>query len=176
MDLKEKFHFAKLSLFNMRLLSDIQNSNQQVIDSLISKRALEDNLKQPVPVLHQASFLSNAYINLVWLWETMKSENKEQKIIDYVDKKFKLDEKIAIVKIGKNRNLTTCNHYLRLIRNSISHGNVDIDDDYFFFADKNPRDSDNFAEIKMTWSTLGELSDLVLFAVNNYLYFKNDKE
>lgn len=169
MTLNEKFHFAKLSLFNMRLLNNLQTSDNTSVKNIVECEADINNLSKPVPLLHQASFLSHAYINLVWLWEVMKSENLEDKIINEVKENYDL-EQIEIREQGSARTFNNERDYLRLIRNSISHGNVVVDDNKFIFADKNPRNPNDFGKLSLTWESLGKLSDCVLISVNRHLY------
>jgi hypothetical protein len=175
MTLKEKFHFAKLSLFNMRLLNDFQNSENNELKTLIGNRAQQDNVQLPINLIHQSSFLSHTYINFVWLWETIKQEKIEEDVLGRINNRFNFSDNISIIYKGDERNLSECKDFLRLIRNAISHGNVDITDSCFIFSDSNPRSNEDYAKIEIKWSDLEILSDDILFSVSNYIYFSENK-
>lgn len=171
MTLKEKFHFAKLSLFNMRLLNDIQNDEKESVKKIIEDRAKKDNIRLPINILHQTSFLSHAYTNFVWLWETIKQNNAESNILESLKTRFEFSSNIEIVEIGDDRVLKEPKDFIRLIRNSISHGNVEVTEDFFIFYDENPRNrKKDYGKIKMRWYVLGKLSDDILFSVNDFIY------
>jgi hypothetical protein len=173
MELKDKFHFAKLSLFNMRLFNDFENNGQEEVKKIIERRANADNINLPINLLHQTSFLSHAYINFVWLWESIKQNNLENKILNIIRKKFDFSSKIKILEKGEERDLKDAEDFIRLIRNSISHGNIEVIEEFFIFYDENPRKRDrDYGKIRMKWETLGELSDIILFSLNDYLYIE----
>lgn len=172
MSLKEKFHFAKLSLFNIRLMSDFQNNENEVVKNIIKSRATNDNIGLPINLLHQGSFLCHAYITFVWLWEAIKQAKVEGIILNDIKKRFNFSSEIETLKKGNDRVLVEPYDFFRLIRNSISHGNVEVKEVYFYFHDTNPSNKNDFGTIRMNWETLGKLSDMILFSVNEEVFFK----
>jgi hypothetical protein len=165
---KDAFHFAKLSLFNVRLLDDLQSSNLKGVQRLIESRAKADNVCLPVSLLHQGTFLAFAYICLVWLWERLKAAGNEACIAKKVGKHFNFSQ---MCKVDGERKVEKPEHYLRLIRNAISHAKVCVTDKSFEFRDRDERGGEkDDTVLEMTWESLGELSEAVLSAVNRSLY------
>ena len=167
----EAFHFAKLSLFNVRLLSDIEHAskNHSEIARVIETRAERDSISLPVPLLHQAMFLQFGYICLVWLWEVSKANSGAQQIIDEVSKRF--DIQGVIKSKDGEREINSTFDVVRLVRNAISHAHVVVKDEYFIFSDINKRGGEKKpTSIRLTWCEFGELSEAILFSVNSWLY------
>lgn len=164
---KDAFHFAKLSLFNVRLLDDLQSSKLKAVQRLIESRAKADNVCLPVSLLHQGTFLAFAYICLVWLWERLKAVGNEERIAEEVGKRFEFSQRCNV---NGERAVKKPGDYLRLIRNAISHARVCVTDKSFEFRDRKRRGEKDDTVLEMTWESLGELSEKVLFAVNDSLY------
>lgn len=169
-DKKDYFHFAKLALFNVHLLNDIEQARgtKLFVAALVSQRCNQDAIIEPVSLMHQATFLQFAYISLVWLWEKAKKGNNKgrQKIMEYLSQRFDF-KKVAETKKGP-RNLDEPKEVVRLIRNAISHGHVVVDKN-FIFRDKSSKESD-FTSISLAWRELGQLSEHMIFAWNKVLY------
>ncbi len=165
---KDAFHFAKLALFNVRLLNDFELGRASVndIESLIQRRCEHDNIATPISLMHQATFLQFSYICIVWLWEQSKAAEVENDIVSLIEKKFNIKK---LNKISGPRNLNNINQFLRLFRNAISHGRVNVCDSYFIFNDQSTNE-DGATEVQVSWSNLVELSEAVLFSVNEKIY------
>lgn len=164
---RNAFHFAKLALFNIRLLNDIEQArcNTPVLEELVIKRSAMDHISLPVSLLHQATFLQFAYICLVWLWGKSKAG---ESIAPQVAKRFNFDE---IEKVSGHRQLSLPKDYLRLIRNALSHANVKVEESHFEFSDINKRRGETeFTIVRLGWEKVGCLSKAVLFAINDQIY------
>ena len=166
---RDDFHFAKLALFNTRLLDDIDRARQTApeVAMLVSRRCLQDQISQPVSLLHQASVLQAGYICLVWLWELVKRANQVETIIQGV--KQRMDIK-ACSQVNGEREVNSPSDHLRLIRNAISHARVSVEDEFFVFADIDPKKEQAETTLRLSWSDLDRLSEAMLFAVNDVVY------
>ena len=170
--MKDQFHFAKLSLFNMRLLSEMQDAvgNCAELAEVIEDCTKRNGMTPPVPLLHQAAFLGHAYICLVWLREVvMASSNEEfkKKYFDRISSSYDFDKWIR--KCEGPRKLVKARDYIRLVRNAISHGRVTVGDDEFRLADKSNSEKSETV-VTLTWEGLARLADASLFSVNERLY------
>jgi hypothetical protein len=169
---KNAFYVSKLALFNVHLLDDFENvcSVKPDIEEIIICRSKKDNIRLPINLLHQATFLQFAYICLVWLWEQNKTEYKI--VSGAVEKRFQFDK---TCKVSGPRELCSTEDYLRLMRNAISHAKVEVEGDYFYFSDINKRDKETKNTIiRLTWEQVGQLSESVLFAINDKIYKNAD--
>ncbi len=164
---RDAFHVAKLALTNIRLLHDIQQARDtscEVAD-LVKARLKMDQLRPPVSLLHQASFLQFAYVCLVWLWERSKADHVEDEVVRRAKNRFEFAS--AIGTVTGPRDVSSAKDVLRLMRNAISHARVRTEDNTFVFEDGSIREG--FTSLSLTWSELGEVSEAVLFAVNDIL-------
>jgi len=167
MNAKEAFHFSKLALFQVRLLNDLEHmrGNNKALQKAIERCAEGNNLTLPVPLFNQSTFLSFAYIALVWLREHA-ARMEDQDFADRVAERYQFDDLEAV----GERDVQTPEQYLRLVRNAISHGRVDVDDNHFILSDINPRRENAPTSVKLTWEQLGKLSEAALFATNDFIY------
>ena len=165
---KQAFHFAKLALFNVRLLWDIEQarSREDVIHRLVSDRIREDSIGEPVSLLHQATFLQFAYISLVWLWERGEKAEVQHEVVKHLSGLFNFDK---AVKLYGPRPLNGPRDILRLLRNAISHGHVVATESAFIFRDIG-RGEDEFSAVRLSWVDLGDLSECMLAAWNRVLW------
>ena len=156
---RERYHVAKLALFNTRLLSTIQGSQSEEICNLVASEAKQNGFSSTPPLLHQGTFMSMAYICLVWVWESAKQAGLEK---DFVKKfketaerfEFKLPDS---KKISGPRQLKNWDDVLKLARNGLSHGRVEINDHFFVLSDQNKRGKNRETSptsIKLTWEEL----------------------
>lgn len=166
----EAFHFAKLALFNVRLLNDIQNAakHHSEVTRIIEARAKDDNIGLPVSLIHQATFLQFGYLCIVWLWEVSKAESASKQIIDEAAKHF--DFNVAFKSKVGERSIDCPEKVVRLIRNAISHARVVAEDDRFIFSDQNTNCEGSPTSIRLTWPEFAQLSQAILFSVNSWLY------
>ena len=169
------FHIAKLSLFNMRLLHDIETAStgHSDIGALKKRRCRLDSVSEPVSLLHQSAYLGHAYVCLVWLRETVKKDTAaEAQYIETLPKRFDFS---LVDKVSGPRDISAPKEKLRLIRNAISHAGVTFEDDRFLFSDRDPRKKDETETVaSLSWSGVGMLADASLFTVNDLIYPPNN--
>ena len=178
--LKDAFVVAKLSYFNISLLSEIQDlrKTNEELDALIDQVRKDIGLDKIDSLVNQAPFLEHAYICLVWLREVVmetsgKVHRKEQHdfvnstILPSVQSRFDFSD---ISKLNGPRKLSNNGDKLILIRNGISHSKVEITETEYLISDQNDKKESSPTTVKMSWPTLGQLCDAFLFAVNDYLY------
>jgi hypothetical protein len=172
---KDAFHIAKLALLNVRLLADLEAATKTSASaaSLVEARLRRDAIASPVSLLHQATFLQFAYVCLVWLWERAKTSGNESAVIQKAATRFAFDDLYG--RVTGSRPIRTPTAVLRLVRNAISHGRVQCHDDRFVFADQGARES-GVTELSLTWSQLGELSEAILFSMNEIVYPRDPEE
>jgi hypothetical protein len=170
---KDAFHIAKLSLFNMRLLRDIETAStwHSDIGALKSRRCRLDSVSEPVSLFHQSAYLGHAYVCLVWLRETVKKDTAaEAQYIETLPKRFDFS---LVEKVSGPRDISAPKEKLRLIRNAISHARVTFDDDKFLFSDEAPNENTETVA-SLSWSGVGMLADASLFTVNDLIYSPNN--
>jgi hypothetical protein len=169
----EKFRVAKLALFNVRLLHDMHWSDDQGVRKLIEARQKKDKINEASSLMHQATFLQFAYITLVWLWEHAIKVEKTQDLAASVAGRFEFAKRCVI---KGERKVEQPEHYLELIRNAISHGNVICGYELFVFSDRRKHKSKKGpaenapTDLEIEWQYLGELAEAVLFTVSDSLY------
>jgi hypothetical protein len=169
---KDAFHFAKLSLFNARLMSDLQelrnsgSAEGNVVERIIQERACHDHLRLDPEdsLVNQSIFLGMAYVTVVWLTERFD----RNKIAHEIEKRGGFKGLAAHGPRAPRGDLSST-EYLRLIRNAISHGKVDATDTHFIFSDRHPKE-DQPTCVRLTWEQLGRLTVDTLFSVNAMLY------
>ncbi len=169
---EESFHIAKLALFNVHLLSDIESKRIQVpsLGNIVIERSRFDNVALPINLIHQATFLQFAYITLVWLWEQANVSEMKDAFESGITKRFQFAN---ITKLSGPRDFKNPRDLLTLLRNAISHGLVSFEDDRVVFTDINRRKEQLPTKVAMKWSDLGQLSEAVLFSTNDLLYPPN---
>lgn len=165
---KDSFHIAKLSLFNMRLLSEVEDASHwhKDIGNLKSEICRRNNISEPVCLLHQSSFLGHAYVCLVWLRECIKRNKQDEE--DYLKRLSEFDYS-PFEKVSGPRDVSDPIQILRLIRNAISHSRVTFSEDHFVFSDKS-REEESETVVRGTWEAVGMLADASLFAVSGIVY------
>jgi len=178
--LKASFVDARLSLFQVRMLNELENArggdagNQ--VERLVGDVATKSGESATVPLLNQTSFLSHAYMSLVWLHEVVKQEVDgtaaqviESWFTDCVDEVL-ADGGVHVPECGvKTRQVKRKkNELLRTLRNAISHSGVD------FRGNRTIEFTDDHRGYKSTatlrWEHLGYLADSYIFAVSNLIY------
>ena len=174
---QEHFHFAKLSLFLMRLLSRLEDERKAGggVDAFIGDLERDNALTSPVRLMNQATFLSHAYIVLVWLRERMLADNVD---VDGLEFTLDITRQIRVVthNAGKRkdgsevkRDLSQPGQVMRTLRNAIGHGRVAFgDDDCWRFEDTNR--SGEFVVISLSWANLGGICDAVMDAYQKTVY------
>lgn len=171
---REIFHFAKLALANVRLLADLEKARttSTEIRNLVDKRMQEDSLLPPFSLLHQTTFLQFSYICLVWLWEHCKQHDMKDEVANLAGERFCFGS--LMERIDGPRNVTDSGEVLRLVRNAISHGRVEVEEEGFSFKDQGWGENE-FTSLSLGWDELAQLSEAVLSAVNDCLYPENEE-
>lgn len=174
METLDYYHFAKLSLFNARLLADLEEARESKpdVEEIIHARAQSDNVREPVNLVHQSTLFAHAYIILVWLDERIHKEFQQTKKESFAERlSERFDLRRDTQKLSSTyRDLGKQSVFLGTMRNALAHAHVDIEDDCFVFSDENQRRANDKAEIRMTWDQLGKLLDATMFAYNDVLY------
>lgn len=173
---RQRYHVAKLTLFNVRFLNEVNLSESKDIKSLIQSVADKNGVSMPVSMLNQGTFLSVAYICIVWLWESVKScdqaRNSMLRNLPSVAKRYDVALPSCDKIIGPRR-LDDWNQLMRLVRNALSHSRVEIDGEYFILSDQNEHGNNAELEptqLKLTWAELGGLSEACIHALTPVLY------
>lgn len=165
-DSRDHLHVAKLALFNVRLLSDFEHARHSSteVSRLVETRADTDRVATPVGLINQATFLGIAYTCLVWLHEHAKESGASDHATQ-VGRRFDFS---ALTPSGP-RSVEAPSDFLRLIRNAISHGKIDIEADRYVFSDKASNEPSP-TRVSLTWPQLGQLCEAALFAMNDRVY------
>lgn len=175
MDKKQKFHVVQLALFNANVLSEMQKAADRDENSEISK-ILNKCAKltvagiPPMPsTVNQSIYFGMAYMTLVWLRESLNNYEVESALSSK-----HMDGIWDNIKIEGERDVSKNYQKLRLIRNALSHGNVEIDDNFIFkFSDiDNYKKEIDYTHIYMSNINLGELTLYFYYAVSDVLYKK----
>lgn len=173
-DTKEKFHVARLTRFNITLLNSLEIENIKEVQQLIKSEAMNNRLSEPVPLLHQGTFLSLSYICLVWVWESVKKSNLKGRLLQEFERtvsRYPLQFP-AKQQVHGERNIYDWEGVLTLIRNALSHSRVEIDDEYFVFSDQNKSGKNkeiSETSLRLAWKDLGLLCECVILALGPLL-------
>jgi len=170
---KNRYHFAKLSLFNIRLMSELQNCGSP-ISNVIDRVAKQNGMNETPSLLHQGAFLQFAYTCLIWLWESAKREKFDEelmKIFPEVATRLKLNLSCKD-KIQGERPVNDWKAVVRLVRNALGHGRVEVTETEFIFSDKNTFNNKEQAPttLKLSWEEVGKLSETVIHSVSPILW------
>jgi len=169
---KNRYHFAKLCLFNIRLLCRVQNSTSNEVKALVRVQSEFDGFKEgPPQLLHQGAFLQFAYICMVWLWESAKTEKLDQRLLDcFVREKHPKLELPNESRVSGERNLQDWKAVIRLLRNAISHGRVVATDDEFVFHDQDKRREKGPTELRLSWEEVALISESMIHSLTPVLW------
>lgn len=166
---REAFHVAKLALFKVRLLWDLQQASQSSSElaKLIEERARQDHVTLPMSLMHQSTFMQLGYICIVWLWEVSKAERCSDQILAETASRFNFES--AIKSKSGERKIDSPVDVVRLVRNAISHARISTDNNYFTFSDQG-RGERAPTTVRLDWSEFAQLSEAILFSVNSWLF------
>jgi hypothetical protein len=172
---RERYHVAKLALFNVRLLSTMQHSHSEEVRRIIESEIKRNGFGSSPSLNHQGTFISFAYICLVWLWESTKVAKLENELLEEFEKTVGcFDVSLpSAEKICGPRPLKDWCAVLRLVRNALSHGKVEIKDGHFVFSDQNVHGKnreDGPTSLALTWAELGGLSETCIHALTPVLW------
>lgn len=173
--LRQRYRVAKLALFNVRLLNSMQNSHSKEIQKLIADASRGNNFVNQPSLLHQGTFISAAYICLVWLWEALKEKNiKANFLMEFGKAAERIHLSLpAPQNITGPRQLNKWEDVLYLVRNALSHGKVEINEENFEFYDQNkfyPKKEASPTHLTLSWEELGALSETTIHALGSTLY------
>ena len=160
---KDRYHFAKLSLFNIRLMNELQNYGSPVSD-VIDRVAKQNGMNEAPSLLHQGAFLQFAYTCLVWLWESAKMEKFDKELIKIFPEvaerlHFELPSED---KIKGERPIKNWEEVIRLVRNALGHGRVEVTETEFVFSDQNKYGKEKApTTLKLSWEEVSKLSETV---------------
>jgi len=178
---KNAFAEAKLSHFNIVLLSEIQKHrpDNAPLEQLIDQMRNRAQLSEIRSLVNQAHILGHAYMCLVWLREVVMASSGPKKggsqhafvdkqVLPGVQRRFDFS---GIKKLSGPRDLSDPGQMLILIRNGLSHARVEITETTFVISDQNVQRKETVpTSVELAWPTLGKLCDAFLFAVSDYLF------
>ena len=171
---KNAFLDAKNALLLMRQLArlDEERGSNSRLDEIMAEEERAAGYSLKVPLLNQAAFLAIAYSTLVWLRESYFKDDPARTTLKRRVENIFDDPTLAIKTGPKAIEISKSNptELVRRVRNSLAHADVEIEERTFRFTDKNPRDSNDWAEIEMSWPAVGQLCESVIGAGNDLLY------
>lgn len=175
---KNAFLDAKNALFLMRQLArlDEERGANNRLDEILTEEEKANGYTSKVPLLNQAAFLAIAYSTLVWLRESYFKDDPTRVTLGKRVESIFDDPTLAIRTGPKAREISKTNptELVRRVRNSLGHASVEIGELTFCFTDTNPRDPEDWAEIEMSWPSVGQLCESVIGAGNDLLYPESD--
>jgi hypothetical protein len=172
---RQRFLVVQLAIFNADVLWQVQQTADATPHNGcrdIVNKAAERHIHSfpPAPdTVNQSLFFSMAYLALVWLRESLSRDQLEQTVqSEHVRDFFE-----AVTAQGP-RILTETEQYLRLIRNALSHGNVETCDPFDFkFWDQTKHGRNAEAEptfVTLSSAQLGKLTHRFYYAASEVLY------
>jgi len=172
---RQRYHIAKLALFNIRLLERFQEEGSDVVRDIILEVAKKNEMKETPSLLHQATFLQFSYICLVWLWESAKSAKLETALLDEFPK---VAERNALklpnrCQISGERKIEDWLDVIRLLRNALGHGRVKATDTTFEFSDQNIHGrcpEKEATTLTVSWEQLVQISEAVIHSLTPVLW------
>jgi hypothetical protein len=171
-DARERYHVATLTLFNVRLLHEIQQNTSPELNALVTLVAEKNGFQDTPQLLHQGTFFQVAYVCIVWLWESVKQlKIEEQFLREFPCVAERLNVSLpAAEQIQGERNLNGWQQVLRLLRNALSHGKVKVDEENFVFSDWNRRDENAPTYLTLSWDDLGKISESCIHALTSRFF------
>ena len=173
-DIKQRFHVVQLAMFNADILDLVQQEADANIDGVcrqIIDQSASRNISAAPPspsTVNQSLFFGVAYLTLVWLHESLSPEAER--------KALSSDKMKGVWKTSKAngpRDLTDDMKKLKLVRNALSHGNVETDDDFVFtFWDRNYREKKETKPTTLSMGShdLGKICTQFYYAVSKVIY------
>ena len=168
--LKESFHIAKLALFNVRVLSEVENARatSAEVDGIVTRVAGEFRVALPVSLRHQGSILGVLYLGLIWLWD-QPGVREHADLHDLVATRIDLVARARIVQNRKPRPVTG-SELLGAMRNATAHGRVVATETEFIFTDKNMRDPNDEISFALSWEDTARLAESVFWVLNDIIW------
>ena len=175
---KERYHFAKLALFNVRLMNSLQKSGGAV-SKIIAKESQKNGMTEVPNLLHQGTFLQFSYTCLVWLWESAKIEGIEGELLKQLPVVTKNLNLQFPVKIDGEREVKDWKSIIRLVRNALGHGRVETTETHFIFTDQNTygkNKEQNPTKLTLTWEDTAKLSEAIIHSLSPILWPELDNK
>ena len=175
-DTKDRYHFAKLALFNIRLLNRFQHeSEESVVLKIIEDEAQKNDMEKTPSLLHQATFLQFSYICLVWLWESAKNAKLHRDLLtEFPNVATMLHlEFPKRTQFSGERKIEDWAEVIRLIRNALGHGRVKVGDTSFIFSDQNTyiKPPEKMpTTLTISWEQLAKISESMIHSLTPSLW------
>jgi hypothetical protein len=165
----QRFHVVQLAVFNAQVLSGIQDGADQgdlTLRSLLEQTAANNVTSKTIPsTVNQSLFFGMAYLTLVWLKESLSKEENDQILAS--ERMFGVWQN---VRTKGPRDVSEDAAKMRLIRNALSHANVEIKAPFDFeFCDKSSRE-DVPTYLYIGSHDLGQLCQQFYLAASDVLY------
>ena len=173
-NIKQRFHVVQLAMFNAEVLNLVQQEADANVDGVcrqIIDQSASINISAAPPspsTVNQSLFFGVAYLALVWLSESLSDKE--------VKKVLSSDKMKGVWEASKSngpRDLTDDMKKLKLVRNALSHGKVEIDDHFVFtFWDQNKWDEkeDKPTTLSMGSHDLGKICTKFYYAASEVIY------
>lgn len=123
-------------------------------------------------LLNQTIFLQFAYTTLVWLWESAKKYRIDDALLTNFGE-FATQNSLTFPESGQfsgERKVREWKDVIRLLRNAISHGKVEMAEHSFKLEDFDQRKESAPTSITMSWEELGRISEGVIFAMTPLIW------
>jgi hypothetical protein len=165
-ELKERFHFAKLTLSQVRYLSALSkelDENPSSATSVLYIQTMKESGHQVCPrPINQAVYLQMAYMNLCWLPEALTTDQRGKIRQEFTTGDFC---RADFSKYTADRKVS---QYFRHIRNSLAHASVEISEKkgQFGFEFHSKKEG----SIVLSAEDLGRLSEKWLHRVSDMIY------
>jgi hypothetical protein len=171
---KAAFQDSRNALLSARIQARLQfeRRNNAWLDSVLQEEEKINGYSKPVPLVNQATFLAMLYATALWLRETYFSEEPAVAILRHHIRPFVGNCDINVT-YGPNATQFTqekSEQFARRIRNALGHASITVSENSFTFKDVNPRNQEDWVEVEMPWSTVGEYTESLIAAGNALLY------
>jgi len=170
---KECFQIAKLALFNVKLLNELENIGHDDLKNLIKDVHERLSIEEEPTLINQSTYLQFAYVTLVWLWESINLKDKDDFFIKLKARATKRELAFPDAsQISGERVISDWKMLVSLIRNALSQGSVEITADAFIFSDQKKfgkRKEIVPTTITMSAAELTNISETVFWTINEII-------
>ncbi len=169
----ECFQIAKLALFNVKLLNELENIGHEELKNLIKDVHEKLSIEEKPALINQSTYLQFAYVTLVWLWESINIKDKDDFFIKLKARANKRELAFPDAsQINGERVISDWKMLVSLIRNALSQGSVEITDDAFIFSDQKKfgkRKEIVPTTITMSAAELTNISETLFWTINEII-------
>jgi len=170
---KECFQIAKLALFNVKLLNELENIGHEDLKNLIKEVHEKLSLEEKPALINQSTYLQFAYVTLVWLWESINIKDKDDFFIKLKARANKRELAFPDAsQISGERVILDWKMLVSLLRNALSQGSVEITDDAFIFLDQKKfgkRKEIVPTTVTISAAELANISETVFWTINEII-------